>query len=109
VQITSAPPGAGATPSTGAPESAAATPDEIRHGRSVYNRACVMCHGPNGAGGIANGPPPLKGPGNRVGDFAATQRLIASGSTNMAPMAGLLTADEIDDVAKLTVAGFPAE
>jgi mono/diheme cytochrome c family protein len=83
---------------------AAATPDEITHGRTVYNRACVMCHGANGAG-IPGGPPRLAG----LKDVAAMKRAIAAGGANMPPMSGLLTADEIDDAAKFTAAGFPPE
>jgi mono/diheme cytochrome c family protein len=82
--------------------SASFTPDEISHGRSVYDRACVMCHGAQGAG-IPNGPPPLA----RQKDVAAVKRIISSGSANMPPMASLLTAQEIDAVAKFAVAGFP--
>jgi mono/diheme cytochrome c family protein len=94
------------TPAPQAPaapsQQAAATPDEIAHGRSVYARACVMCHGANGAG-IPGGPPRL----TSLKDVAAMKRVIAAGGANMPPMSGLLTADEIDDVAKFTAAGFP--
>jgi mono/diheme cytochrome c family protein len=86
------------------PKTAAATADEISHGRSVYNRACVMCHGPNGAG-IANGPPPLTASKK---DVAGIKSVIANGGGTMPPMGALLTAEEIDAVAKFSVAGFPA-
>ena len=79
-----------------------ATPDEIAHGRNVYHRACVMCHGARGAG-IPNGPPPLA----RQTDVAAVKKVISAGSANMPAMASLLTAEEVDAVAKFTVAGFP--
>jgi mono/diheme cytochrome c family protein len=79
------------------------TSDEISHGRSVYDRACVMCHGAQGAG-IPNGPPPLA----RQKNVAAVKEIIAAGKADMPPMANLLTGEEIDAVAKFTVAGFPA-
>jgi mono/diheme cytochrome c family protein len=80
------------------------TPDEISHGRSVYDRACVMCHGAQGAG-IPNGPPPLA----RQKDIAAVKQIISAGKADMPPMANLLTGEEIDAVAKFAVAGFPAK
>jgi quinoprotein glucose dehydrogenase len=89
-----------------APQAAATppTPDELVTGRSVYARACVMCHGPAGAG-IPGGPPRLAG----LKDVPAMKRAIASGGANMPPMATMLTAAEIDAVAKFTAAGFPPE
>ena len=78
------------------------TSDEISHGRGVYDRACVMCHGAQGAG-IPNGPPPI----GRQKDVAAVKQIIAAGKGDMPPMANLLTGEEIDAVAKFAVAGFP--
>ncbi|HEV7689775.1 MAG TPA: cytochrome c [Hyphomonadaceae bacterium] len=83
--------------------SASFTLDEISHGRSVYDRACVRCHGAQGAG-IPNGPPPLA----RQNDVAAVKRIISAGKGDMPAMANLLTGEEIDAVAKFAVAGFPA-
>lgn len=85
-----------------APPTPAATPAEISNGQAVYARACVMCHGPGGAG-VPGGPPKLTG---RT-DVAAMKRFIAGGGAQMPPMANLLTAEEIDDAAKFVAAGLP--
>lgn len=107
VQPASAPTAAPTPPTPSATATAAppfaATPDEILGGREVYNRTCVMCHGPGGVG-IAGGPPKVTG----LRDLVAIKRITSAGSANMPPMAGLLTAQEIDHVSKFVAAGLPA-
>ena len=62
-----------------------------------------MCHGPGGAG-IPGGPPKITG----LSDLASISRFITSGGAQMPPMAAMLTAEEIDSVAKFVAAGLPA-
>jgi glucose dehydrogenase len=91
-----------AASATPAPAAVAATPDEIASGRDVYSRSCTICHGPGGAG-VPGGPPKLTG----HSDVEAMKRTISGGGAQMPPMANLLTAEEIDDVAKFVAAGMP--
>jgi mono/diheme cytochrome c family protein len=50
-------------------------------------------------------PPKITG----LSDLASISRFITGGGAQMPPMAAMLTADGIDDVAKFVAANLPAE
>jgi mono/diheme cytochrome c family protein len=94
-----------ATPASITPVAApSATSEELANGRAVYEKSCIMCHGPGG-GGVPGGPPKITG----LSEVASINRVITSGGVQMPPMAAMLTLEEINDVTKFVAAGLPAE
>lgn len=101
---TSADPAAATTtPTTTAP---AATPAELASGASAYARTCAMCHGAKGEGTPA-------GAAIASRDIAAISNKITKGQVNpgdkMPPMGGMISPEEVANVAKFVAAGFPAQ
>lgn len=98
-----APAPAAATPAA----SAGPTAEELANGRAVYAGAgsCAMCHGPTGQGtqlGVAL----------TAGlDYDAVKEKIVKGMVSpgekMPPMAGPLSAEQLDDLSKFVAAGLP--
>jgi quinoprotein glucose dehydrogenase len=78
-----------------------ATAAELATGKAAYDRACALCHAPDGAGGIG---PRLTG----RSDFANISRVIAQGQGEMPSLANSLTPAEIDAIAKHVVKVFGA-
>ena len=93
-------------PGAAAPAAQAATPAELANGAGAYARTCAMCHGSKGEGSPAGSAIATKD----VGVIAAK---ITNGQVNpgdkMPPMGSMMSADDIDDVAKWVAAGFPAQ
>lgn len=102
---------AGAAPAGGVPLAAAppsiraaalavsATPEELALGKAMFDQACSICHGPNGAGIPGGNAPPL---GNRT-DYPNIARVIAQGQGEMPSLAAALTNPQIDAIAKYVV------
>ena len=74
----------------------AATSEELARGLTVYQRACITCHGARGEGGVG---PMIAG----RNDYANIVRVIAQGQGEMPSLANSLTAPEIDAIAKHVV------
>ena len=91
-----------AAPSAEAATTVAATPEELAGGRKVYADMCSVCHGANGQG-IPSGPPKVTG----LTDIVAIRLRVQAGGIEMPPMAGMLTPQQIDLVAKFVAAGLP--
>jgi quinoprotein glucose dehydrogenase len=102
---------AGAVPAGGVPLGAAppsiraaalavsAAPEELTLGKTMFDQACSICHGPNGAGMPGGNAPPL---GNRT-DYPNIARVIAQGQGEMPSLAAGLTNQQIDAIAKYVV------
>jgi mono/diheme cytochrome c family protein len=94
-------------PSAAAPPAAAPvalTPEELATGRAAYARTCAMCHGAKG-----EGTPAAAAIVSR--DLAVIANKIVKGPINpgdrMPAMSAMLSAAEIEAVAKFVAAGFP--
>jgi mono/diheme cytochrome c family protein len=103
--LASAPPEATGVPPAGASTApAAATPEELASGRAAFARTCAMCHGAKG-----EGTPAAAAIATR--DVAAIVNKVTKGPINpgdrMPAMAGMMSGDEVDDVAKFVAAGLP--
>ena len=68
---------------------------DIKHGKEVYRKYCVLCHGEDGKKAV-NGAYDIT-----VSEMTLDQRveLITNGRNLMTPFAGILTEEEIVDVA----------
>ena len=67
--------------------------DSVR-GKGLYEASCVVCHGPNGSGGI--GP---KLAGNVVlGDEQAFWKVVYEGRHVMPPLKGAITGQQMADI-----------
>lgn len=101
---TLADPTAPATPT--APAVPAATPEELASGAGAYARTCAMCHGAKGEGSPA-------GAAIASRDVAAITSKITKGQVNpgdkMPPMGGMMSPEDVANVAKFVAAGFPAQ
>jgi quinoprotein glucose dehydrogenase len=84
-------------PRRGAAPSAA----DLDAGKAVYARACAACHGATGEGASA---PAL----TAYSDMAGVVRMVRQGGVEMPALAGVLKAEEIDQVAKFVAAGWRA-
>ena len=104
--LASAPPEQAIAPPAAASAAPAASPEELASGRAAYARTCAMCHGARGEGTPAAAAIAAR-------DVAVIASKITKGAINpgdrMPPMAGMMSGDELDDVAKFVAAGFPAE
>jgi mono/diheme cytochrome c family protein len=76
-----------------------ATPEELALGKTMFDQACSICHGPNGAGIPGGNAPPLA---NRT-DYPNIARVIAQGQGEMPSLAAALTNPQIDAIAKYVV------
>jgi alcohol dehydrogenase (cytochrome c) len=70
----------------------------VAAGKQVFEQACALCHGSDGAGGHGVGAP-LQG----VKDFAAAMQTITSGRNSMPSFATSLTRDQVRDVSAYVV------
>jgi quinoprotein glucose dehydrogenase len=90
----------GVAAATPAPAAAAervdATPAQLATGQAAYARTCAVCHGPQGEGIQGGNAPPLRA----TAALNDVRNIIARGSAEMPGMAGVLTAEEIDTVAR---------
>jgi quinoprotein glucose dehydrogenase len=77
-------------------ESVEATPAQLASGQAAYTRTCAVCHGPQGEGIQGGNAPPLKA----TGSLADVRNIIARGSAEMPGMASVLSAEEIDAIAR---------
>ena len=79
---------------------------DLAAGRSAYAATCAMCHGAKGEGSPAGSAITAK-------DVAAITTKITKGQVNpgdkMPPMGGMMSAEEVTNVAKWVAAGFPAQ
>jgi mono/diheme cytochrome c family protein len=70
----------------------------IAKGGEIFANTCVICHGEDGQGGSGGGAP-LAG----VTDPAAAMQTITGGRNSMPPFDGVLTPEQIRDVAAYVV------
>jgi alcohol dehydrogenase (cytochrome c) len=99
---TTAPAVAAVSPTT-APAPAAAAPvgtaaGNAANGKTVYAETCLICHGEDGLGGHGGGAPL-----DQVASAAAAMQTLEAGRNNMPSFAGVLTAEQIRDVAAYVV------
>jgi glucose dehydrogenase/cytochrome c553 len=73
-----------------------ATAAQLASGQAAYARTCAVCHGPQGEGIQGGNAPPLKS----TRSLAEVGNIIARGSAEMPGMASVLSAEEIDAVAR---------
>jgi quinoprotein glucose dehydrogenase len=86
-----------AAPAPAAPaERVDATPAQLATGQAAYARTCAVCHGPQGDGIQGGNAPPLR----TTAALNDVKNIITRGSAEMPGMASMLTADEIDAVAR---------
>jgi mono/diheme cytochrome c family protein len=81
--------------SEGNSSSGSASSADVKHGKEVYRKYCVLCHGEDGKKAV-NGAYDIT-----VSEMTLVQRteLITNGRNLMTPFAGILTEEEIRDVA----------
>jgi len=77
-------------------EKVEATPAQLAAGKQVFDRSCAMCHGPAGKG-VPGGSAPALG---NAGPFADVKNTITRGAPEMPPFGTILTAEQIDAVAR---------
>jgi mono/diheme cytochrome c family protein len=87
---------AAAGPTTAAAERVEATPVQLATGQAAYTRTCAVCHGPQGEGIPGGNAPPLR----NTQALNDVKNIITRGSAEMPGMASVLSADEIDAVAR---------
>jgi glucose dehydrogenase/cytochrome c553 len=87
---------AAAGPTTAAAERVDATPAQLATGQAAYTRTCAVCHGPQGEGIPGGNAPPLKA----TAALNDVRNIITRGSAEMPGMASILSAEEIDAVAR---------
>jgi mono/diheme cytochrome c family protein len=73
-----------------------ATPQQLASGEGLYARNCAVCHGPQGEGIPGGNAPQLKA----TAALADVRNIIARGAPEMPPLGGVLTAEEIDSLAR---------
>jgi mono/diheme cytochrome c family protein len=96
-----------AAPAPAAAERVEATAAQLATGQAAYTRTCAVCHGPQGEGIPGGNAPPLRAT-QALNDV---RNIITRGSAEMPGMASILSAEEIDAVArfvKVRLAGSPA-
>jgi quinoprotein glucose dehydrogenase len=86
---------AAATPAAPA-ERVEATPQQLASGEGLYARNCAVCHGPQGEGIPGGNAPQLKA----TAALADVRNIITRGAPEMPPLGGVLTAEEIDSLAR---------
>jgi mono/diheme cytochrome c family protein len=88
--LAQAPAPAPAAPQTGAPN--------VAHGQEIFASTCVICHGEDGQGGHGGGAPLAA-----VTNPAAAIQTITAGRNTMPAFDGVLTPEQIRDVAAYVV------
>ncbi|MEO8466051.1 MAG: c-type cytochrome, partial [Gammaproteobacteria bacterium] len=76
---------------------------DVANGQRVYEQTCVICHGEDGRGGHGGGAPL-----DKLLDAAAAMQVMGSGRNAMPPFAGVLTPEQIRDVATYVVTALRA-
>ena len=103
---TPADPAAPTAPAAAAPAAPTATPEELASGSGAYARTCAMCHGAKGEGSPA-------GAAIASRDVAVITNKITKGQVNpgdkMPPMGGMMSSEDVANVAKFVAAGFPVQ
>jgi mono/diheme cytochrome c family protein len=97
---------AAATPRPAAStERVEATPAQLATGRQLYAANCVICHGANGEGVQGGSAPALK----NTAALADVKNFITRGAPEMPPFGAVLTADQIDALARFVKVGLAAQ
>ena len=73
-----------------------ATPAQLATGEAIYARSCAMCHGAQGQGISGGSAPPLR----NTQALADVRNIITRGAPEMPAQGAILSADEIDAVAR---------
>ena len=78
--------------------SLAAGPADVANGATVYQAACVYCHGEEGTGGHGGGPTLAKA--TALGAFV---QIVSEGRNAMPAFGAALTAEQIRDVSSYVI------
>jgi mono/diheme cytochrome c family protein len=73
-----------------------ATPQQLASGEGLYARNCAVCHGPQGEGIPGGNAPQLQA----TAALADVRNILTRGAPEMPPLGGVLTAEEIDSLAR---------
>jgi quinohemoprotein ethanol dehydrogenase len=77
---------------------------DLADGQRLFEETCVICHGPDGKGGQGGGAPL-----ENMTSVANAIQTITDGRNNMPPFTGILTAEQIRDVASYVVERLSAQ